>query len=284
MTLEQETGVSIQTMGQAVAKPVLRGYTGDRFLLTENGITTGDLSNTAIDHAISFDMASFNNVRIIRGPEALLYGCNTIGGVIDVSRQSSLDLRFENVSVSSLIGSKSSNNGIFGNVTVHLPIKGATLDNDYELKSTVKHQFKFSLLSRNADNQNTPIGVLDNTGLSNNELGTSYTFFGSSHRTTMSYEQLKMDYGLPGSPEGHIDGVNLKMDKHSQKLNHHRDISFLGFQTFDLDQRFINYNHSEYVTGSNFASVSMGQNLFSLQGKLVGDQLTLGSLLSLIHI
>ena len=90
----------------------------------------------------------------------------------------------------------------------------------------------------------------------------------------MSYEQLKMDYGLPGSPEGHIDGVNLKMDKHSQKLNHHRDISFLGFQTFDLDQRFINYNHSEYVTGSNFASVSMGQNLFSLQGKLMGDQLT----------
>ena len=87
-----------------------------------------------------------------------------------------------------------------------------------------------------------------------------------------------MDYGLPGSPEGHIDGVNLKMDKHSQKINHHRDISFLNFQTFDLDQRFINYNHSEFVTGSNFASVSMGQNLFSLQGKLAGEQLTLGSL------
>ena len=49
----------------------------------------------------------------------------------------------------------------------------------------------------------------------------------------------KMDYGLPGSPEGHIDGVNLKMDKHSQKLNHHRDISFLNFQTFDLDQRLL---------------------------------------------
>ena len=278
MTLEQETGFSVQTMGQAVAKPVLRGYTGDRFLLTENGITTGDLSNTAIDHAISFDMTSFNNVRIVRGPEALLYGCNTIGGVIDLSRQSNLDLRFKKVSVSSLIGSKSSNNGTFGNFTVFLPIKGAILGADYELKPTVKHQFKFSLLRRNADNQTTPLGVLDNTGLSNDELGTSYTFFGSSHRTTISYEQLKMDYGLPGSPEGHIDGVNLKMDKYSQKLNHHRDISFLNFQTFDLDQRFINYNHSEYVTGSDFASVSMGQNLFSLQGKLVGEQLTLGSL------
>ena len=97
----------------------------------------------------------------------------------------------------------------------------------------------------------------------------------------MSYEQLKMDYGLPGSPEGHIDGVNLKMDKYSQKLNHHRDISFLTFQTFDLDQRFINYNHSEYVTGSDYASVSMGQNLFSLQGKACGGAINLGFTISI---
>ena len=63
-TLEKQTGLSIQSMGQATAKPVLRGYTGDRFLLTENGVTIGDLSNTSIDHAISIDMASFNNIRI----------------------------------------------------------------------------------------------------------------------------------------------------------------------------------------------------------------------------
>ena len=98
LTLEQQTGLSIQSMGQATAKPVLRGYSGDRFLLTENGVTIGDLSNTSIDHAISIDMASFNNVRIIRGPESLLFGSNTIGGVIDVSRQSNLDLRFKKIS------------------------------------------------------------------------------------------------------------------------------------------------------------------------------------------
>ena len=279
MTLEQETGVSVQTMGQAVAKPVLRGYTGDRFLLTENGITTGDLSNTATDHAISFDMTSFNNARIVRGPETLLFGSNTIGGVIDVSRQSNLDLRFKKVRFFSLFGTESSNNGAFGNVTIHIPFKGIATGDDFELKTIVKHQLKFSLLHRYADNQTTPLGELNNTGLSNDELTASYSFFGRSHRTTMSYEQLKMDYGLPGSPEGHIDGVDLKMDKYSQKLNHHRDISFLSFQTFDLDQRFINYNHSEFVTGSDNASVSMGQNLFSIQGKLAGDHLTIGSLI-----
>ena len=268
MTLEQEAGVSVQTMGQAVAKPVSRGYTGDRFLLTENGITTGDLSNTAIDHAISFDMSSFNSAQIIRGPETLLYGSNTVGGVIDVSRQSSLDLRFNKIRYLTLIGAESSNNGAFGNFIFYLPINA-------------QHQFKISILDRYAGNQRSPLGVLDNTSLSNSELTASYSHFGGSHRTTLSYEKLEMDYGLPGSPEGHIGGVDLKMSKSSQKLNHHRDISLLNFQTFDIDQRYINYNHSEYVTGSKSedASVSMGQNLFSLQGKLTGEQLTLGSLI-----
>ena len=250
MTLEQEAGVSVQTMGQAVAKPVSRGYTGDRFLLTENGITTGDLSNTAIDHAISFDMSSFNSAQIIRGPETLLYGSNTVGGVIDVSRQSSLDLRFNKIRYLTLIGAESSNNGAFGNFIFSLPINA-------------QHQFQISILARYAGNHRSPLGVLDNTSLSNSELTASYSHFGGSHRTTLSYEKLEMDYGLPGSPEGHIGGVDLKMSKSSQKLNHHRDISLLNFQTFDIDQRYINYNHSEYVTGSKSedASVSKVQNL-----------------------
>ena len=265
LTLKEETGLSIQSMGQATAKPVLRGYTGDRFLLTENGVTTGDLSNTSIDHAISIDMASFNNVRIIRGPESLLFGSNTIGGVIDVSRQSSLDSRFKKISFLSLVGAESSNRGAFGNFTLYFPINN-------------KHQIRLSLLKRYSHNQNSPIGILDNTGLSNNEWAGSYSWFGKSHRSTFSFEQIKMDYGIPGSPEGHIDGVDIKMNKNSQKYNYHKDISFLNFQTFDLDQRYIDYNHSEFVKDMSFASVSMGQKIFSLQGKLTGEQFTIGSL------
>ena len=265
MTLEQETGLSIQSMGQATAKPVLRGYTGDRFLLTENGVTTGDLANTAIDHAITVDMASFNNVRIIRGPESLLFGSNTIGGVIDVSRQSSPDLRFKKISLFSLVGAESSNDGAFGNLVIYYPINS-------------RHQLRFSLLDRYADNQNSPVGVLDNTGLSNNELSFIHSYFGRAHRSTLFYDKTKMNYGIPGSPEGHIDGVNIKMDKSSQRYNYHKDISFMNFETLDLDQRIIAYSHSEFVKGADYPSVSMGQNTFSLQGKLTGKQLTLGSL------
>ena len=155
-TLEEETGLSIRSMGQGTTQPVLRGYSGDRFLLTEDGITAGDLSNTSIDHTVSMDMASYNKVRVIRGPEALLYGSNTIGGVINVSRQIDSETRFKKTSLQSILGTESSNSSLFGNVVCYLPLN-------------YKHQLRFSFLNRNTGDQISPIGTLANTSLSNQE-------------------------------------------------------------------------------------------------------------------
>ena len=264
-TLEEETGLSIRSMGQATDQPVLRGYTGDRFLLTENGITLGDLSNTSIDHVISMDMASYNRVRIIRGPEALLFGSNTIGGVIDISRQTNLESRFKKTSLWALFGIESSNKSSFGNFIAYLPVN-------------FQHQFRFSILRRNSGDQSSPIGVLENTALSNNEVTGNYSYFGKDNRSTVSYEQLNMNYGIPGSYEGHIDGVDIEMNKRSQKYNYHKDIVFLDFQTLDVDQRFISYMHTENEKGNLDPSVRMDQKIFSLQSKLTGNHLTVGSL------
>ena len=269
-TLNNETGLSIRTMGQATSKPVLRGYTGDRFLLTEDGITVGDLSNTSIDHAISMDMASFNNIRIIRGPESLLYGSNTIGGVINVSRQANTESKFHKTSVWGLLGTESSNQSTFGNMVIYIPIQS-------------QHQFKFTILNREANDQKTPLGVLGNTALTNNEISGSYSYFRQADRSTISLEHMSMDYGIPGSYEGHINGVDIHMEKNTQKINYHRDISFLGFQTFDIDQRFIMYKHNEIEKGHSFPSVKMNQSIFSLQNKLTGNHLTAGSLFQYRH-
>ncbi len=265
LTMEEETGLAVRSMGQGTTQPVLRGYSGDRFLLTEDGITAGDLSNTSIDHTVSMDMASFNNVRIIRGPEALLYGSNTIGGVIDVSRQFDAESRFKKPSLQTVIGTESVNESLFGNIVYYLPLN-------------YKHQLRFSFLHRNAGDQSSPIGALANTALSNHEVTGSYTYFGKDYRATFSYEQIAMDYGIPGSPEGHIDGVDIGMNKNTQKFHVHKDISFLGFQTLDIDQRFISYGHVEKEKGSSYPSVILDQQIFSLQNIFRGPYLHVGSL------
>ena len=265
LTLEEETGLSIRSMGQGTTQPVLRGYSGDRFLLTEDGITAGDLSNTSIDHTVSMDMASYNKVRVIRGPEALFYGSNTIGGVINVSRQVDSETRFKKTSLQGILGTESSNSSLFGNVVCYLPLN-------------YKHQLRFSLLSRNTGDQISPIGPLANTALSNLEATGSYSYFSKDYRSTFSYGQLAMNYGIPGSPEGHISGVDIDMNKNTQKFNVHKDISFMGFQTLDIDQRFISYGHTESEKGSSDPSVILDQQIFSLQNTLKGPKLHVGSL------
>ena len=265
LTLEEETGLSIRSMGQGTTQPVLRGYSGDRFLLTEDGITAGDLSNTSIDHTVSMDMASYNKVRVIRGPETLLYGSNTIGGVINVSRQIDSETRFKKTSLQGILGTESSNSSLFGNVVCYLPLN-------------YKHQLRFSLLSRNTGDQISPIGPLANTALSNLEATGSYSYFSKDYRSTFSYGQLAMNYGIPGSPEGHISGVDIDMNKNTQKFNVHKDISFMGFQTLDIDQRFISYGHTESEKGSSDPSVILDQQIFSLQNTLKGPKLHVGSL------
>jgi len=265
LTLEEETGLSIRSMGQGTTQPVLRGYSGDRFLLTEDGITAGDLSNTSIDHTVSMDMASYNKVRVIRGPETLLYGSNTIGGVINVSRQIDSETRFKKTSLQGILGTESSNSSLFGNVVCYLPLN-------------YKHQLRFSLLSRNTGDQISPIGPLANTALSNLEVTGSYSYFGKDYRSTFSYGQLAMNYGIPGSLDGHISGVDIDMNKNTQKFNVHKDISFLGFQTLDIDQRYINYGHTELEKGSSYPSVILDQQIFSLQNTLKGPKLHIGSL------
>ena len=264
-TLQRETGLSTRSMGQGAIQPVLRGYYGDRFLLTDDGITVGDLSNTSIDHAVSMDMASYNKVEIIRGPKALLYGSNTIGGIIDVSRFADQTARYKKNQIKGIFGSESSNTGLFGNVIAYLPIHK-------------NHQFRISFLNRKTGDQITPIGVLNNTALTNKELATCYTYFGKRSRTIFCYETIDLDYGIPGSPEGHIDGVEIKMGKTTQRANYSRNISILGFEEVEIDQRSIIYGHGEYVTGYSFASVEMDHEIFSLQGKLKSNRSTFGTL------
>ena len=68
------------------------------------------------------------------------------------------------------------------------------------------------------------------------------------------------------------------MYRNTQKLSFHKDISIAGFQTFDVDQRYIDYRHSESVTENSFPSVILAHQIFSLNAKFSGNQKAIGSL------
>jgi len=85
-TLASMPGLAATRMGPSVAQPVIRGLSGDRVLMLEDGIAVGDASNSGADHTTALDPSSARRIEVVRGPGALLYGGNALGGVINVIR------------------------------------------------------------------------------------------------------------------------------------------------------------------------------------------------------
>ncbi|WP_347558416.1 TonB-dependent receptor [Robbsia sp. KACC 23696] len=82
-TLNGLPGVSTTSYGPMVGRPIIRGMDGDRIRILQNGVAALDASSLSFDHAVPQDPLSIERIEIVRGPAALLYGGNAIGGVVN---------------------------------------------------------------------------------------------------------------------------------------------------------------------------------------------------------
>jgi len=64
---------------------VLRGLDDFRVRVQENGIGSMDVSDLGQDHGVPIDPLSIQKIEIYRGPEALRYGSQAVGGVVEAT-------------------------------------------------------------------------------------------------------------------------------------------------------------------------------------------------------
>lgn len=83
-TLADVPGVASTYFGPGASRPVIRGLAADRVRMLQAGVGTADVSNTSPDHAVSFDPLTAEQIEVVRGPAALLYGSSAIGGVVNI--------------------------------------------------------------------------------------------------------------------------------------------------------------------------------------------------------
>ncbi|HEX6324354.1 MAG TPA: TonB-dependent receptor, partial [Vicinamibacterales bacterium] len=81
--LEGHAGIAKRSFGPGAARPIIRGFDGDRVLIMQDGVRTGDLSSQSADHGTSIDSASLQRLEVVKGPATLLYGSNALGGVVN---------------------------------------------------------------------------------------------------------------------------------------------------------------------------------------------------------
>ena len=262
-TLSNQPNNGANSIGTITSKPVLRGYSGDRFLLTKDGNKTGDLSQSSIDHVITLDMTEVNEIEIIRGPKSLLYGSNTIGGVINTSISGNPKVRVDKFYKKLFFGGESFNKGLYGKMRLYIPKKN--------------NQINILLSIRNTGNQTSPIGELENTYSETYNSKFGYTKYNKDGYLNFICENFNMDYGIPPSEEGHITGVDIELMKNTFQINYHQDILFYQFNQFDAKYNFIDYEHNEFVINSTYSSVGLSKNTHNFKVEFISPHLTIGS-------
>src|SRR5262245_35693042 len=81
--LGEKPGIASTSFAPGASRPIIRGLSGFRVGITENGLSTGDVSALSDDHAIPVDPNWARQVEVVRGPATLRYGSQAIGGVVN---------------------------------------------------------------------------------------------------------------------------------------------------------------------------------------------------------
>lgn len=84
-TLEMLPGVTTLSTGTSIAKPVIRGLTGQRVVVMTDGVRQ-EGQQWGDEHAPELDVFDIDRIEVVRGPGSLLYGSDAIGGVVNVIR------------------------------------------------------------------------------------------------------------------------------------------------------------------------------------------------------
>lgn len=82
-TLNGIPGVSATHFGPNASRPVIRGLDAERVSIMQNGIGVLDASSLSFDHAVTIDPLVIEQIDVVRGPAALLYGGSAMGGVVN---------------------------------------------------------------------------------------------------------------------------------------------------------------------------------------------------------
>lgn len=235
-TLDESAGISSRSMGAAPARPIIRGLGGERVLILQDGERTGDVSSQSADHAVTIDPMAAEEIEIARGPAALIYGSNAIGGVVNVVRNQISQSMPDHIHGTATVQGETVNTGGNAAIEAGIPIGDFALQADLNFRTT--------------GNTETPAGTLENSNLSstNDALGISYIrpwgYVGGASSIYLN------NYGIPPDPEGgHASGVDIEMEKYQFEGASEIYLSNSNFRSLTANVSYKNYFHKEIESG-----------------------------------
>lgn len=247
-TLNGMPGITATQFGPNASRPVIRGLDAERVKIMQNGIGILDASSLSFDHAVGIDPLIVEQIDVVRGPAALLYGGSAVGGVVNA-----IDHRIPTESVEGLIGRAEArfggaNDQRNGAAVVDIGNGRLAIHADaYKRKTNDLDIPGFAVSRRKSEADGTPRvnkGKLTNSSSEGDggALGASLTFDNGYIGT--SFSTLNNNYGTVAEPDVRIDMKSERWDIASEFSDVGNVINRVKFRLSHTD-----YQHQELENG-----------------------------------
>ena len=262
-TLRAQPGVSMRSMGPAATMPVLRGLTGDRILVLQDGQRTGDLGGSADDHGVTIDPLAAQRIEVVRGPATLLYGNNALGGVINVVS--------DDIPTQRLSDPAGSVNG-----QTETAYPGASAGAKVALPVAERWTATGRLGGRSTGNVRIPLDPVLGTQLANTDAeswngSAGVAYLGDRLQAGTAVRGYRFGYGLPLPP----DADAVRLEGHRRELIGRAEAEMPGrlLSGAELQATLQEYGHDELDDASGeslqrFALSTRSADLLLRQGRI----------------
>ncbi len=257
--LDRQPGVAKRSFGPGSSRPIVRGFDGDRVLVLQDGMQIGSIGAQSGDHGEPVDVLSLERIEIVKGPAALLYGSNAVGGVVNA-------ITGHNLHTDPHSGARGYLTTILGSNNNH---SGASGGLEY---GTGKMLFWGNGSYQNLSDYRAPnIGQINNSASTNGGGSGGLGYFGSKGFFSANYAYDQRRYGIPfaglfeGEPDAQID---LKMRRHAFGFNAGRKElnGFLDSARFSLNYSDYNHKELEIADGEESVGTNFDNKLFVYRG------------------
>ena len=246
-TLDELLGVHTADFGAAVGQPVIRGMSGSRVRVLENGVVVRDVAALGPDHVNDINLLNSQQIEVVKGPSSLLYANGGAGGVINVvdnsiattniaERVMSLGVETQSVNNGEAVDFSYENNVSGFNVTF---VASDSMFEDYEVPAGAVYPDEHhddDHADSEEDHSEESLAMLPNSDVEN-----TYTKFGVSRAGDwgylgFSYSDNEGVMGVPFHVEAHGEHDDDHMDSEEEGEEHgeERIFSQIDSNKFDL--------------------------------------------------
>ncbi|MEN7537645.1 TonB-dependent receptor [Aurantiacibacter flavus] len=229
-TIAKLPGVSTSGFAPGASRPILRGLSGERVRVLTDGVGAIDASAVSDDHSGTVDPLIASSIEVLRGPAALLYGSQAIGGAVNViTKRIPPSVPDEPVHFDGLVAMDDASDRVEGGASVDFALGSEFafhVDGSYrntgdlEIPGYVATPALRAQLLEQADEEEeeghldeaeefregaNASGELPNSATETYTLGAGFAWHSGQNMFGVSADYYDTNYGIPGLPGvGHV--------------------------------------------------------------------------------